>query len=1182
MHEVHADEALRRWIADNGEALRLDYPLSAESVVLDIGGHVGDWAADILARYDCHLHLFEPVREACEQARRRFADNPKVHVHELALGERDGEVGIALRGTGSTLFGGGGEEVQPARMREIGTTLAELGVRYVDLCKINIEGAEFDLLEHILDTGLIVAFGDLQIQFHDVFPDAARRRRAIRDRLAESHAVTYDYAFVWENWTRRRPVVGGYEVIDRGMAAAARSNGWDFPDVAERQERAFAPLLADVRAGRPRIDFAVAAESIRAAGLARPTVLEVGCGSGYVADALDHLLDGAFTYVGVDPSAAMVGLARRTRPAREFMVSSAAPLPFDDGAVDIVLNGVSLMHTVDYARAIAEAARVAGRYCIFHTVPVLQTRPTTYLRKLAYGRGVVEVILHESELLDLLRLNGLTVERTWDSLAYDLAPVLGEPTVTRTYLCAVPSSPPEHMVNIGCGARWHPDWVNLDKVPSAPGVLRHDVAEPLPLADGSCRMVYHSHVLEHLPRHQAPTFLAECFRVLRPGGILRVAVPDLEQICRAYLDALELAVDGAPDAAARHQWMTVELIDQMTREESGGEMWRYWSQSPVPAEDFVRARVGHEAALGIARASAAARGRPPRLFQPRRRPSAAAQAAFRDSGEVHLWMYDRVSLAGLLAGAGFVDIVLRRADESYLPGFAEYHLDTLEDGRVRKPDSLIMEARRPPPAVPGERLPEAAAYDRALIVNQNLPVAELAAQCRRATGRALVVTSHELFPDERAALGGDVDVMAFNDILDDTLQAECDARATACLAPCLDQAAVRDRYPHEFMAISTRLKNEALRRALASRLAGARVCHVAGLGIHDAAWRASGSEALSVSPAPDAPSSAPTPALNLVHDETEAAVFVSPVGRLRFAAGVRVLALDWPAGLAGLAVRDPSAARRAVHDAIAPHVEGRTWRIATTVHGYAPWMRTLAPFIEIYVDGYHPPNYPRAYFDYYPPTALIRTNDPVSVRWFADNGATVAPAPLLAPVTLAPPIPPQPSGPVVFALNHAGDWSALINRADTDRLVMAAARLAEERPDIEVVVRPHPTMSMSPHEGTGALERLRRFIADAARPNLSLSLQSLETDFARAQILVSEYSQVLIDAVRRGTLGLAVNLTGRRSFLREWEALGLPATDEVPIMIAAISRMLADPGGAARAQAALAERFNRLAKDHFG
>ena len=103
---------------------------------------------------------------------------------------------------------------------------------------------------------------------------------------------------------------------------------------------------------------------------------------------------------------------------------------------DIVFNGVSLMHIVDYPAAIREAARVASRYCIFHTVPVFDDYRTTYLRKYAYGAPVIEVVFGKQELMTLCRDAGLRLEREWTSIPYDVSAVTGHHSSTRTYLFA--------------------------------------------------------------------------------------------------------------------------------------------------------------------------------------------------------------------------------------------------------------------------------------------------------------------------------------------------------------------------------------------------------------------------------------------------------------------------------------------------------------------------------------------------------------------------------------------------------------------------------------------------------------------------------------------------------------------------------------------------------------------------
>lgn len=261
-------------------------------------------------------------------------------------------------------------------------------------------------------------------------------------------------------------------------------------------------------------------------------------------------------------------------------------------------------------------------------------------------------------------------------------------------------------LNIGCGSRYHPRWVNLDAHPCALGILKHDALTGLPFPTESFDVVYASHLLEHFPRTQVLPFLRECFRVLRDGGVLRIVVPDLEAIARLYVKSLEQATEGKKEWERRYDWIMLELYDQTVREKPGGAILEYFRQRPVPELDFVVSRIGEEAheLMRLAEFPDV----PPRglrrlliwivqrLFG-HQAFATLRRARRRLSGELHLWMYDRFSLASLLTNAGFERPVVRTAVESAIPGWASFRLDNDEQGRARKPDSLFMEAWRPIP-----------------------------------------------------------------------------------------------------------------------------------------------------------------------------------------------------------------------------------------------------------------------------------------------------------------------------------------------------------------------------------------------------------------------------------------------------------------------------------------------------
>jgi predicted SAM-dependent methyltransferase len=277
--------------------------------------------------------------------------------------------------------------------------------------------------------------------------------------------------------------------------------------------------------------------------------------------------------------------------------------------------------------------------------------------------------------------------------------------------------------NLGCGNQICPGWINIDIVRTGPSVVAHDLSTGIPLPNASCEVVYHSHVLEHLKRPDAQFFMRECFRVLKPGGILRVAVPDLEQVCRQYLLTLDQALAKEARAAYDYEWIMLELFDQIVRPQSGGSMRAYLQQNPLPNETFVYERIGEvgrqmvsslrgsvgqvghssgDLSLGIAACLRKMGWRMgAQLIQKlvfwasgRRFIEAYRLGRFRMGGEVHQWMYDRYSLAQLMMSVGLKDPRQESALTSRILGWTDVPLDVLPDRTVRKPDSLFMEALR--------------------------------------------------------------------------------------------------------------------------------------------------------------------------------------------------------------------------------------------------------------------------------------------------------------------------------------------------------------------------------------------------------------------------------------------------------------------------------------------------------
>jgi predicted SAM-dependent methyltransferase len=268
-------------------------------------------------------------------------------------------------------------------------------------------------------------------------------------------------------------------------------------------------------------------------------------------------------------------------------------------------------------------------------------------------------------------------------------------------------------LNMGCGSHFvsSEEWTNLDFVSTSEQVIAHNLLSGIPFPDHSFDLVYHSHVLEHFSKNDGKKLVEECYRVLKPGGIIRIAIPNLEEIAKNYLKYLELS-DQEPENSqfrANYDWSLIEMFDQTVRNNTGGAMLSYLAQKEIENEDFVMTRIGvegislRENILNAPPAPSEIEGglvwKFKQVVKKLLRPLIGRLeineferiGRFRLGGEIHQWMYDRVSLRRLLEDIKFTQFIIRDPFSSYIENWESYELDGKKPV-VRKPDSLYVEA----------------------------------------------------------------------------------------------------------------------------------------------------------------------------------------------------------------------------------------------------------------------------------------------------------------------------------------------------------------------------------------------------------------------------------------------------------------------------------------------------------
>jgi len=247
-------------------------------------------------------------------------------------------------------------------------------------------------------------------------------------------------------------------------------------------------------------------------------------------------------------------------------------------------------------------------------------------------------------------------------------------------------------------------------------VRYHDVRKSLPFADKTFEATYALHIIEHLTPAEAASLVNELYRVLKPGGIVRISTPDLEDICRSYLRQLDECRTSRSDLnMVRYRWAVFELLDQIVREQSGGLMTQASALGDFDPEfamrrfgdvfdEFSPSRSGHPsrepdkpllerlAALTSSSLIASIRWRVRGAINRRCRTRLSEP---RSTGELNKWMYDELSLERLLAAGGFREYRRQDHRSSMIPDWNRYALDQSTRGTHAIEPSLYFEARKP-------------------------------------------------------------------------------------------------------------------------------------------------------------------------------------------------------------------------------------------------------------------------------------------------------------------------------------------------------------------------------------------------------------------------------------------------------------------------------------------------------
>lgn len=195
------------WIKNDRKLdYRHRYPLPKNAIIFDFGGYKGDWTARMLKLYpESKVYVFEVIPEYVSILKKRFNSDDRVVIYDFGLGKGESILKFTIEELASSTFRtdktSNGKLIE-APVHDAVDFIEKNNFQHIDLVKMNIEGGEFDLLQRWIDGGVIHRFKDLQIQFHNYGAWSVEYRNKLRTQLAQTHQLTYDYAWTFENWRR--------------------------------------------------------------------------------------------------------------------------------------------------------------------------------------------------------------------------------------------------------------------------------------------------------------------------------------------------------------------------------------------------------------------------------------------------------------------------------------------------------------------------------------------------------------------------------------------------------------------------------------------------------------------------------------------------------------------------------------------------------------------------------------------------------------------------------------------------------------------------------------------------------------------------------------------------------------------------------------------------------------------
>ena len=198
-HKIRVKEFMSK-----DEKRLFDIELKPNSIIFDVGGYEGNFTERLLAKNPkSFFYIFEPIYQFYKNIKKKFENGNNIYVFPVGLSDEDKNIPLEVnfdRTTHSGEFNLDGQ-FELSNLKSISNFIIEKKIEHIDLLKLNVEGAEYEILNNLISKNLIGKVNTLLIQFHLNESADYKRYKTLKKKILKTHKSEFNSIFVWEKFT---------------------------------------------------------------------------------------------------------------------------------------------------------------------------------------------------------------------------------------------------------------------------------------------------------------------------------------------------------------------------------------------------------------------------------------------------------------------------------------------------------------------------------------------------------------------------------------------------------------------------------------------------------------------------------------------------------------------------------------------------------------------------------------------------------------------------------------------------------------------------------------------------------------------------------------------------------------------------------------------------------------------